>query len=76
MASDLELAMQIATPMHTRAATVQPTEIVREQASQFMEVIDDETAKMNAAIRVMAHALQCKKRKADEFHRQMRRLEE
>jgi hypothetical protein len=75
MASDFELAMQMATPMHTRAATMQPTEVVREQASQFMNIIDDETAKMNAANRVSAHQLQCKKRKWDEHQREMKKLE-
>jgi hypothetical protein len=75
MASDFELAMQIATPMQTRAATVQPTEIVKEQASQFMDIIDDETAKMNAANRVSAHQLQCKKRKWDEYQREIKKLE-
>ena len=75
-AADFELAMEIATPMQTRTTAVQPSEIVKEQASQFLEIIDDETAKMNERIRVKAHALQSKKRKADDFQRQMSRLEE
>jgi len=62
--------------MQTRTTAVQPAEIVKEQASQFMEIIDDETAKMNERIRVKAHMLQSKKRKADDFQRQMSRLEE
>jgi len=75
-AADFELAMEIATPMQTRTTAVQPSEIVKEQASQFLEIIDDETAKMNERIRVKAHALKSKKRKADDFQRQMSRLEE
>ena len=74
-AADFELAMKIETPMHTRATTVQPTKIVKEQASQFMEIIDEETAKMNTANRVSAHQLQCKKRKFDEYQREIKRME-
>ena len=75
-AADFALAMDIATPMQTRTTVVAPAEVVKEQAEQFMEIINEETAKMNAAIRVAAHVLQSKKRKADEFQRQMSRLEE
>jgi len=70
-----ELAMQIATPRQTRTTPLQPTEIVKEQARQFKEIIDDETAKLNTANRVCAHHLQCKKRKFDEYQREIKRME-
>jgi len=62
--------------MQTRENEMSRMEIVKEQADEFKELIDEDTAKVNTAIRVAAHQLQSKKRKADDLQRQTSRLEE
>ena len=71
---DFELAMQICTPMQTRKKPIEKQALVREQAENFMHVINDETAKLNQQIRVKAHQLKCKQRKIHEFFKQEKAL--
>jgi len=73
--ADFDLAMQICTPIQTRAKSIGKQVIVQQQAEKFLSLINEETAKLNQQIRVKAHQLKCKQRRIDEYFRQVKAID-
>ena len=79
--ADFDLSMQLASPqkIQTRSTIVSQSdskEIVREEANEFMELIDEETAKVNTSIRVKFHQLNSKRARVEAMEKAMKRMKE